>query len=183
MKLLLRLQLKKKGDIMKSDSNSQWYKKILAAILIIILLPFITFCLIFVFIFNIFDIPGLRKQYKDSHYYKDLNVPFNSRILDSEAYRFYNSAKNSKLPFKFVRQESNELEYVIYDNTIYVFFDRENYSIDYNEEKREWEITCDEVIFNLEKACNELFSKLDNNAPDLPIKLFLERKMISCPNL
>lgn len=78
------------------------------------------------------------------------------------------------MPINYIRQESNGLEYFIYNDTLFLFpnFDQ----IDYDEEGEKWQVGYNGEWNNFEQAYKNIVSKLDKGV-DLPIKLLVERRM------
>lgn len=153
----------------------KWYLKLLLAVVIIALMPLILIFLFIAFVSYLFQLPKLKKEYKNSLYYKEFGLPFRVYRVNSAEYCFFNSFKKRNLPINYIRQESNGLEYFIYEDTLFLFpnFDQ----IDYDEERGQWQVSCDEDWNTFDQAFRDIVSKLDAGAPDLPIKLLVERKM------
>ena len=159
----------------------KWYKKLLIAFFIIVFSPIILTALIWGGIVCLFQLPINKKQYKNSQYYNEFGLPFKNWILYSPEYSFFNSYKKRNLNLDYVRQESNGLEYFIYDETIFLFPDFDQICLD--EDKPKWIVDYDGEWKDFEDSYNNIISKLDKNAPDLPVKLLIERKMFATLDL
>lgn len=157
------------------------YKKALIVFGIILLLPLIIFALLVAGIYILFHIPKNKKEYKKSRYYNDLNIPFRINALDHAGYRFYNGAKERDLNINYVRQESNKYEYFIYNETVYLFPDFGQ--IMFEDENEQWEVDCDGDWYELQKYFQNMVTLLDDDAPKLPIKILIERRMFAEINL
>ncbi len=159
----------------------KWYKKLLFVLLIIVFSPIILCCLICVGISNISTLPKEIKEYKNSHYYKQFELPFRISKLYSPEYRFFNSCKNRKIKADYFRQESNGLEYFIYKDTLYVFPDFDQ--IDFNEEKSMWQVDYDGEWKSFEESFNNIVSKIDSDVGNIVTKLLAERKLFLMTDL
>lgn len=153
----------------------KWYHRLLIGICIIIFSPVILIGFIISSIVYLFELPQNRKAYKSSQYYKDFGLPFEMFRLYSPEYRFYNSYKMRNLKLDYIRQESNGIEYFIYDDMIFVFPDFDQ--IDFNEERSVWEVDYDGDWQFFEKAYQKLLSKINIESDDRLIKVIVERKM------
>ena len=60
---------------------------------------------------------GDKKQYKQSHYYREFQLPYEKHIVDSPEYRLYNAVDDTPGP-KFVKQD-NGLSYLVMDDVVY----------------------------------------------------------------
>lgn len=123
-----------------------------------------------------------KKIYENSAYYRILKVPFERKITKSVEYLFYNAAAERGQILKYTKQDSNGLEYFSYKNSLFLFPDFDYISFD--EYKKEFQANYSEKIsvgekkninkLSLDEAYNRLVSKLDSNAPKLPIKILFE---------
>lgn len=157
----------------------KWYVKLLVAVLVIVFSPLILLLLLFVALLYLAQLPGSLKAYKNSAYYQEFGLPFMLSRLYCPEYRFFNSFKKRELPVTYIRQESNGLEYFIYDGTLYLFPDFDHM---FFEENARWEADFDGDWEDFEKAWAERLSQLDTD-PGLPIKLLVERKMFTAYDL
>ncbi len=152
----------------------KWYEIVFLILLLIILSPF----LLFIGVIWLIALPFITirdyKEYKKSAYYKEFKITYARNVLYRPNYLFFNYAKETNLPIKYIKQEENALEYFIYNETIYIF---PNFNeLTYNEEKG-----CFEVVYRKYKEVNlytldEYFNKeklLFKKEPKLPIKLLL----------
>ena len=152
----------------------KWYEIVFLILLLIILSPF----LLFIGVIWLIALPFITikdyKEYKKSAYYKEFKITYARNVLYRPNYLFFNYAKETNLPIKYIKQEENALEYFIYNETIYIF---PNFNeLTYNEEKG-----CFEVLYRKYKEVNlytldEYFNKeklLFKKEPKLPIKLLL----------
>ncbi len=159
----------------------KWYYKILLAGLIILFSPFIIVGLIIFSISELVHLPGNIKEYKSSQYFKDFQLPYKKYRLYSPEYRFYNSIKERNIQVDYKRQETENIEYFIYDNTLFLFPDFDQILID--EENSKWVADYDGDFQPLEEACQKIIDKLHNIQNDYPIKILVERKMCKETNL
>lgn len=155
----------------------KWYHKALLILCVIAFSPIIIFAIVVESVRYLFELPKNKKEYAESRYFKDFNLPFKRYILYSPEYRFYNNIKKRNLQVNYTRQESNGLEYFVYENVLYLFPDFEQ--IDYNEEKAIWEVDYDGDWKTLEEAYRNTISQIDNSVEDYDVKLLVERNM--CP--
>ena len=103
----------------------KWYHKVLIFLCVIIFSPIIILGICAALVAYLFDMPRTKKEYISSEYFKDFNLPYKRYLLYSPEYRFYNSIKKRGLPIDYVRQESNGLEYFVFENILYLFPDFE----------------------------------------------------------
>lgn len=162
--------LRIRGTIMK------WYQKIVAFICAIVFSPLIILGLLVVLVVLLIDLPKEKKQYKKSEYYKEFNLPYKTHRIYTPEYRFYNSMRERTLPIEYVRQESNGLEYFIYENVFYLFPDFEQ--ITFNMETNTWEVDYDGDWEPFNSAYERLVSNFEEAMPNTEIKILVERKMI-----
>ena len=118
--------------------EDKWYKKALIYLIIVIFSPLILIGLIIFGITTLFQAPTLKKEYKKSRYYSDIKRKFNLSITNSPEYRFYNSAVKRDLPIVYRRQDSNGLEYFVYNGTLFLFPDF--YDMDLDEDTGKWRV-------------------------------------------
>lgn len=159
-------------------------EKILYALLLILLSPFLLFmslCLIISVPFlSIQDTIQDRKKYKRSHYYRDFRLPYRKNISDNPYYLLYNAMKERGLAVEFVRQKSNDWKYCIFEGTIYLFPDFDK--LKYFSETKEWKLVyrkySEESYQEIQSYLDVRKTLLNNSATDLPIKIMVERQMI-----
>lgn len=159
----------------------KWYYKILIAVVIILFSPLIIVGLIIWGVSELIHLPGNIKDYKNSQYYKDFQLPYKAHKLNSPEYRFYNSIKERNIQVDYIRQETENIEYFIYDNTLFLFPDFDQIHID--EEDSKWLADYDGDFQPLEEACQKIIDKLHNTQKDYPIKILVEREMCTETNL
>lgn len=153
----------------------KWYKKLLIFLCVVVLSPLILTSVLIAVISYLFQLPKDKKLYKNSSYYKDFKLKFMEYRFHSPEYRFYNSVRKRNLQIDYIRQESNGLEYFVYQDTLFLFPDFDQ--IDFNEEKSIWEVDFDGDWQPFEQAYQEIVAKLDDRTTNYPIKLLVERKM------
>ncbi len=159
----------------------KWYYKALIIVFLIIFSPVIIFGICAAFIAYLFELPKNKKEYAQSEYFKDFNLPYKRELLYSPQYRFYNSMKRRNLAIEYKRQASNGLEYFVFKNILYLFPDFEQ--IDFNEEKFIWEANYDGDWKSFEDAYKNLVSKIDGETDISCIRLLIERKMFPMTDL
>lgn len=163
------------------DKNMKWYQKVLIVVCLVIISPIIILGICAALVAYLFEMPKNKKEYTNSEYFKVFNLPYKRYLLYSPEYRFYNSIKKRGLPIDYKRQESNGLEYFVFENILYLFPDFEQ--IDFNVEKSIWEADYDGDWKPFEEAYNNLVSKIDKETDASCIKLLVERKMFPMTNL
>lgn len=159
----------------------KWYEKLFIFLALIVFTPLILLATLIAVVAYLFRFPKDIKSYKESSYYKDLNLKFKEYRFNSPEYRFYNSAGKRNLQIDYIRQESNELEYFVCADTLFLFPDFDQ--IDFNEEKSIWEVDFDGDWQPFEQAYQEIVAKLDDRTTNYPIKLLVERQMFPEPDL
>lgn len=159
----------------------KWYVRIAIALLFVIFSPIIILCLCVGLIAYLFAVPKNKKEYTNSEYFKDFNLPYKSYLLCSPEYRFYNSIKKRNLPINYIRQASNGLGYFVFDDVLYLFPDFDQ--IAFNEDKSIWEADYDGDWKPFEEAYNNLVSKIDGQTDASCIRLLVERKMFPMTDL
>lgn len=127
-----------------------------------------------------------KRDYKKSSYYKDFKFKFNKATFFSESYNYYNNVKEHDKA-KFVHQESNGFEYLIHENTIYLFREFSQFAT-FNEESRKWElITYKRKKEIARKSIQEFIDEkrllLDKAVSELPVKVIVERDTIANDSL
>lgn len=103
-------------------------------ILVVLFSPIILVWLLMDRVAYLFSLPKLRKTYYGSVYYKDLSVPYSKHLLYSPQYRVYNSLKKQGLDFQFRDSYSNDINYFVYENTLYLLENLDQ--MQFNENKR-----------------------------------------------
>lgn len=154
----------------------KWLKNILLVLIIIILSPLI----LFIFLCYLIAMPFLsianRIAYKKSAYFRDIKVPYNKNIIESNKYDFYNYAIEDNLPIKYIKQKTKSLEYFIYENQIFLFPDFN--CLKFNEDKNCWEVIKrhydEETIYSLDEYLNKEKCLFETEI-NLPVKLLVSR--------
>ena len=156
--------------------NDKWYTNALLILLVTLLSPFI---LIAVGLYVIFERPREKKEYKKSFYYKQFKEKFSNGIVNSAEYRFYNSVIHRSLPIDYQRV-SNELGHFVYNNTLFLrsYYDQ----IEWDEENSKWLIGYDGDFLDCDNEFSQMLGEIQN-PDDLPIKLLVERRMVTVDDL
>lgn len=156
--------------------NGKWYTNALLILLVTLLSPFI---LIAVGLYVIFERPREKKEYKNSFYYKQFKEKFSNGIVNSAEYRFYNSVMHRSLPIDYQRV-SNELGHFVYNNTLFLlsYYDQ----IEWDEENSKWLIGYDGDFLDCDNEFSQMLGEIQN-PDDLPIKLLVERRMVTVDDL
>ena len=102
----------------------KWYNKLAIFLCVVVFSPIILAAVLFAGAMYLFKLPKNKKEYRESEYFKDLNIPYAGYLLYSPEYRFYNSAKKRKLPMDYIIQSSNGLEYFVFENVLYLILMR-----------------------------------------------------------
>lgn len=156
--------------------NDKWYTNILLILLVVLFSPFI---LIAVGLYVFFERPREKNEYKNSFYYKRFNEKFCDGIVDSAEYRFYETVMHRRLPIEYKRI-SNELGCFVYNNTLFLL---SNYDqIEWDEEQKKWLLGYDGDFVDYDNDFSQMLGKLQNS-DDLPIKLLIERAMVTVDDL
>ena len=167
-----------------SDSHrmekQKWYVKLFWILLLIVFSPLIIIGLLIAGAVTLFRIPAAGKAYLKSQYYKDFHRKFNLGIVSSPEYLFYNSAMHRGLPIRFVRQEKNDLEYFIYQDTVFLFPNFDTMCL--NDAGTAWEVNDDGDYVSFAEQYKLLLAGLETTE-DLPIKVLVDRCRISEPDL
>ncbi len=158
-------------------NQTKWYEKVLLALVVILLLPFL---IVAIPITLLFGDSKRKRDYKKSRYYQDFKVKYTWRKPMSPEYRFYNNAVRRSLPMEYIRQPSNGFEYVIHDGMLFLFPDF--FVLKKSEDTTEWIADYDGEDKPLEQVMGELTAKLESPV-ELPIYLLLERDMIHAADL
>ena len=154
----------------------KWYIKLLLWLLVIALLPLILLFLFIAGVVYLIQLPHNIKTYKNSAYYKEFGLPFFAECLNSAEYRFFNGFKERNLPVEYIRQESNGLEYFIYEGILYLFPDFDQ--IDFDEDVGQWQADYDGDWRPFDQTFADLVQKLESRDTNLPVKLLVERRLL-----
>ena len=160
-------------------NNEKWYIKIFKYIIIVIFAPLILLFFLAAGIIYLFQTPSAKKEYKYSPYFSNFQRKFSWVIYNSPEYRFFNSAVRRELPIDYHRQESNGLEYFVFNETLFLFPDFDQIIKEDGNEK--WIVHIDDTYIDLDQHIASLVSQLDTNH-SYPVKVLVERAMISESN-
>ena len=161
--------------------EDKWYKKAQIGLIIVVFSPLLLIALIIYGFAAWFKSPALKKEYKKSRYYSDVKRKYNLSVTSSPEYRFYNSAVKRELPIEYHKQDSNGLEYFIYDGTLFFFPDF--YEMEYDKGKREWTVgwySDEKKAFS--DYMQSLREKLDAD-DNYPAKVLCERRLFEIADL
>ncbi len=156
-------------------NESKWYHKLLIALIVVVFSPLIVVALVFLAVYTPIDALRSRKKYMKSRYCADINNEFSLSTFNSPGYVFYNSAVRRGLPIKYIKQESNGLEYFIFDGTLFLFPDFEQ--MDYDAEKEEWQVNYDGDWTSFDKAYGDILAELESDQ-GLPVRLLVSRETL-----
>lgn len=160
----------------KNDTQPKpWYKSIASVLLVILLSPVILMGLVFAGVIILKDLitrPARKRKYEGSAYFRDLGVPFQDNPEDDPAYSFYNEVSEKGLPFTFVHQPDNGLEYLVRDGKVFLFPWFEGMALTDTDDGARWMI-CDGVsvadeMQPLDEALAAQRAKLDAQHAGLP---------------
>lgn len=154
---------------------------LIGCLVLVIFFPIVAFLALIAMIQFPFQYLSGKKAYKQSLYYQDLHVRFRHNAETSPAYRFYNGFKARGLHIEFIRWEADGLEYFVYGDTLYLFprFD----SMQFDEEKAIWEVLYDGYQASFEQDYQKIVAEFGDPAEKRPIKLLVERAMLSVIDL
>lgn len=121
-----------------------------------------------------------KQKYLASPYYQKFGLRFHPRLLQHPAYRFYNDAVDAGYEPLLVRQDSNGMEYLLLENTVYVLeLNMEVFqAIYYSDEHGEWCVLADGDAGPLAEAWEKCVAKIEPEISDKTPRLLLERSMI-----
>lgn len=109
----------------KNDTQPKpWYKSPGRVLLVTVLSPAILLALAFAGVIILKDRitrPARKRKYERTAYFRDLGVPFQDNPEDDPAYSFYNAASEKGVPFTFIHQPDNGLEYLVRDGKVFLF--------------------------------------------------------------
>ena len=117
----------------------KWQNKLagLGVVLLVVLFsPVILVWMLVDRVVYLFSLPKLKKEYHQSDYYKDLNIPYKKNLIHSPGYRVYNSLKQRRMEFRFEIKFSNVLDYFEYQKVLYLLGDFDQ--ILFDEENKVW---------------------------------------------
>lgn len=121
-----------------------------------------------------------KQKYLASPYYQKFGPRFRPRLLQHPAYRFYNDAVEAGYEPMLVRQESNGMEYLLLENTVYVLeLNMEVFqAIYYSDEHGEWRVLADGDAGPLAEAWEKCVAALEPEPSDKTPRLLLERSVV-----
>lgn len=156
------------------EKETKWYIKILIFLLIVVFSPVIICFLLWAGITVLVEwlkTPLYKKRYQQSAYYQDMKIPYRRFILQTSSYLFYNAARKQHIPIELIHQDTNNLDYIIYQEAIYLFptFD----GMGYNDGKQQWEVDLDGDWFPFEEEIDKQIALLNDNHSNLPVYLLL----------
>lgn len=159
----------------------KWYEYIIIFLLCVLLSPSFLFILICMGVSAPFIELSNRKKYKQSHYFKDFKTPYSKTNIQSDKFKFYNLYKEKAFPIQYIRQTSNNYEFFIYEEIVYIFPDFDY--LKYFEETKEWKCTYrkhskEESYVDVESYIKSKSQLLDNEYLSFPIRIILERNYI-----
>ena len=156
----------------------KWYQKLLAFILLI---PILLIGLPIYGVFCLLLIPKSRRAYRRSDFYRDYRLHFSNKIMNSPEYRFYSSIKCQNLPIRYTVQPTNGLIRFVWEDKLWLFPDFA--SIVANEENGGWRANSGGDWVDLDEACRNRIAQLDTDAPNLPVRILVERETVDCFDL
>lgn len=163
-------------------------EEILLAIAIVLLSPFILIVIILSLICAPFIAIQIRIDYKKSRYYQDFKRPYREWLAYTPCYQFYN-AHYQNPDVQYMRQNSNGLEYFIYQGTVYLFPDFYGL-LKYDETgdlklfyKKSLDKNCKQECESISDYIEYKKQLLDEGAQGLPIKIIVSRDTIEENNL
>ncbi len=164
---------------MEEENTPKRYDKFVAlgvVLLVILFSPIILLSVLGDKVTELFALPKLKREYRQSAYYKDLSIPYKKGLENSPQYRVYNSLKQRKMEFQFQTKVSNILDCFTYQNTLYLLKDVDQ--IRFHEEKRIWEAVYDGDPTPLDEVYDAMVSEVRSQGENLPIRLLAERKLV-----
>ncbi len=150
-------------------------------ILVVLLSPVILVWMLADRVVYLFSLPKLKKEYHQSDYYKDLNIPYKKNLIHSPGYRVYNSLKQKRMEFRFENHSSNIIDYFEYQNTLYLLKDVDQ--IRFHEEKRIWKAVYDGDPTPLDEVYDAMVSEVRSQGETLPVRLLVERRLVDVTDL
>ena len=160
--------------------NPKKHVNALIILAMILLSPLLLLAAIFFLPYGLYQNRKEKKKYLASPYYQKFGVKFRPKLLDHAAYRFYNDAVAAGYDPPLARQDSNGMEYLLLENTIYVLqLDLEDFqAVYYSDEGGEWRVLADGDAGSLAEAWEKSVGRIEAEFSGKEVRLLLEREMI-----
>ena len=160
--------------------NPKKHVNALIILAMILLSPLLLLAAIFFLPYGLYQNLKEKKKYLASPYYQKFGVKFRPKLLDHAAYRFYNDAVAAGYDPPLARQDSNGMEYLLLENTIYVLqLDLEDFqAVYYSDEGGEWRVLADGDAGSLAEAWEKCVSGIEAELSGKELRLLLEREKI-----
>ena len=159
-------------------------KKLLIAIGVLLLSPVIIFGLVCAAVYLLFDWlkeHARKREYRQSHYYRDFQIAYHKNILSEAGYKLYNEAKDKNIPINMIHPSDNGLDYLIAQDSIFLFpMCRDVFGgICYHTKKRIWEVDFDGELFPLDDEWEKYKSTISESAQGMPCYLLIRQCELS----
>lgn len=120
--------------------------------------------------------PKDKREYYESAYYRDLQLPYKKRITKQDSYIFYNRAKEMGLDFEFVCGEGDGADYIASEKEVFLFpkFDQ----IGYDDVRQHWKVDRDGEWTALSRETEDCRAKLRPEHFWLDVNFLVTRDML-----
>ena len=160
------------------DGKSDFVRKLPKALLVVIFSPLILLFLVialFGMLIHKLKDPTRKKAYEESPYFRDLGVPYESWLPYRDSVLFYNEAKRQgRENFRLIHQADDGLDYLLFDNTIFLFEPDCLDGVFYDDPAGEWMVNLDGDIKPLAEEWNACKSQIENNRAGMPVLMLLK---------
>lgn len=152
---------------------------ILIGLAIILLSPLIIPAMILFIPYGLYQNHKEKKKYRASPYYQRFGVRYRAWRPNQPAYRFYNDAVAAGFEPNLIHQASDDMEYLIMENTVYVFQRTSEFdAVFYSDERREWRVLEDGDAGSLTEAWEKCVGRIETDLSGKELRMLLERWLI-----
>lgn len=160
-------------------------KKLLGALVVLLCSPVIVFgflCGAVIMFFDLLKEPSRKKEYTQSHYYKDFQIPYRKGIIYEDSYQFYNKARNDNLSINMVHPSNGGSDYLIIQGSVFLFPMCQDVfgGITYNTKEQHWEVDFDGEYYPLDDEWEKYKNPIADLEPGLPCYLLIKQSQV-CP--
>lgn len=160
--------------------NPKKYVNALVILALVLLSPLLLLAAIIFLPYGLYQNFKEKKKYLSSPYYQKFGVRFRPWFPNHAACRFYNDAVAAGYDPLLVRQDSNGMEYLLLENTVYVFqLNLEDFqAVYYSDEYGEWRVLADGDAGSLAEAWEKCVAEIEPEHSCKTPRLLLERWMV-----
>lgn len=163
-------------------------KKFLIAVIVLLLSPLIIFGFVCAAVYLLFDWlkePARKREYRQSHYYRDFQIPYHKNILREDGYQLYNEAKDKNFAINMIHFSDGGHDYLIVQDSVFLFpmcLDVFG-GICYHTQKCKWEVDFDGELFPLDDEWEKYKSTIAESEQGMPCYLLIKQCQLSpCHN-